>query len=682
MRRLIPLLILLFLLTSALSPAIGQSEPDARYVGTVAAPAFPDTVDWLNVEAPLTFEGLRGKFIIMDFWTYGCINCIHMIPVLRDLEERFAEELVVIGVHSGKFESEQETDNLQQIVQRYELEHPVINDEDFAVWRTFGATAWPTFLVIDPNGNVIGAQAGEVPYEAFEIFISSAIEYYDNNPEFGTINRTELEFVLEGAGDPGTALAFPGKVLVDADSNRLFISDTNHHRIVIADLITNEVLDIIGTGERGYSDGIFDEATFDQPQGIELVNNILYVADVNNHAIRAIDLDAQSVSTIVGTGTMARNLVPFGTVIPDPANSDIRSPWDVALGDDNILYIAMAGSHQIWQVNLENNELQAAVGNAREAQLSTTLANSELAQPSGLHWYDGLLYFADSESSTIRVADITNNSVSVIAGTTENDLFAFGDIDGAIGESLLQHALGVAANEDGSLVYIADTYNNKIKVFDTTTGITRTLLGQAGTGGYRDGDASVAQFDEPGGLDYANGLLYVADTNNHVIRVIDLATETVSTLQFSNPEALVINRDEPTILGGNAGDDIQITLETQTVSAGDAQLILNYTIPEDYKVNELTDSTMTIVVDDSVLLTGTDNRVVITELTTSVPLMLSEGESTVSLTIEFFYCEENSYCLIDDVEFIVPIIVTPDAETDSIIVNREVTLPEFLVNND
>ena len=676
MRRFRLFFTLLLLFTISLSSPLAQSnESESPYVGTIAAPAFPETVDWLNVEAPLTFEGLRGKFIILDFWTYGCINCIHMIPVLRDLEERFAEELVVIGVHSGKFESEQETDNLQQIVQRYELEHPVINDEDYAVWRTFGASAWPTFLVIDPNGNVIGAQPGEVPYEAFEIFLSSAIEYYDNNPEAGTIDRTAIEFVLEGAGDPGTALAFPGKVLADIEGNRLFIADTNHHRIVIADLTTYEVLDIIGTGERGYTEGTFDEATFDQPQGIELVGNILYVADVNNHAIRTIDLEAQSVSTIAGTGTMARTLVPFTTVISDPLNAEIRSPWDVAFDGEKTLYIAMAGSHQIWQLDLEFNELRAAVGNGREAQISRRLANSELAQPSGLHWHDGLLYFADSESSTVRVADVFEDRVSVIAGVTANDLFTYGDYDGGIGESLLQHALGVTANEDGSLVYIADTYNNKIKVFDTETGITSTLLGLGGTGGYSDDDASVAQFDEPGGLDYVNGLLYVADTNNHVIRVIDLETETVSTLQFSNPEALVINRDEPTILGGNSGDDILIELEPQTIATGDIDLVLNYTIPEGYKINELTDSTITLATDDSVQV---PDSVVISELTTSIPVIVAEGESTISLTIEFFYCEEDSYCLIDDVEFIVPIIVTDDADSTVIEISREVTLPEFL----
>jgi len=683
MRRFL-LAITIFLIVMAVMPSVlAQSDGDERYVGQIAAPPFPATVDWLNVEAPLTFEGLRGKIVILDFWTYGCINCIHMIPVLRDLEETFAEELVVIGVHSGKFDGERETENLSQIVQRYELHHPVINDEDFVVWNSFGVNAWPTFVVIDPNGNVIGAQAGEVPYEAFEIFISNTIEYYDNNPEFGSIDRTPIELVLEGAGDPGTALAFPGKVLADTEGNRLFIADTNHHRIVITDLTTYEVLDIIGTGERGYTEGAYDEATFDQPQGMELVDEMLYVADVNNHVIRAIDLSSRQVTTIAGSGVMGRTISGFNSVFSDPLYVALRSPWDVTIGVDNILYIAMAGTHQIWQLNLEFNQMQAAVGNGREAQFNGTLANSELAQPSGLHWHQGLLYFADSESSTIRVASVFDNRVSVVSGTTQNNLFDSGDIDGQIGTSRLQHPLGVTGNDDGSLIYIADTYNNKIKEFDSETGITTTLLGLAGNGGYRDGDATVAQFDEPGGLDYANGLLYVADTNNHVIRVIDLETGTVSTVQFTNPEALVINRDEATILGGNSGEDIQITLESQTVASGDAELIVNFTLPDGYKINELTDSTIEFLLNETVQLSDAeDNRVVITEESTTIPLNLSEGETTLSLTIELFYCEEDSFCLIDDVQIDVPLVITSDSANSVIEVNREVTLPDIIASGE
>jgi sugar lactone lactonase YvrE len=260
-------------------------------------------------------------------------------------------------------------------------------------------------------------------------------------------------------------LAFPGKVMVDENGGRLFIADSNHHRIVIADLETYEVLDVIGTGQRGYVEGDFATVQFNQPQGMALDGDILYVADTYNHAIRALNLTDRTAEIIAGDGERGRGVPFFDTEISDPLNFAIRSPWDVTLGDDHILYIAMAGTHQIWQLNLDTNILQATVGDGREAMLNATLADSELAQPSGLYFTDGQLYFADSESSTVRVADLADDSVETIAGTTDNNLFDFGDIDGELGVSRLQHALGVTGSPDG-LIYIADTYNSKIKVVD------------------------------------------------------------------------------------------------------------------------------------------------------------------------------------------------------------------------
>jgi thiol-disulfide isomerase/thioredoxin len=673
--RIVGILLVVLLMSVILVSAQEGTEVDERYVGTVAAPPFPTDIDWLNVENPLTIEGLQGKIVLLDFWTYGCINCIHMIPVLEQLEQRFADELVVIGVHSAKFANEGQTDNLRQIVQRYNLHHPVINDNNFAVWQTYGARAWPTFMVIDPNGNVVASQSGEVPYEAFETYLSNMIEYYDTNPEVGAINREPLALALEGASDPGTALLFPGKVLADTVGNRLFIADSNHHRIVIADLTTYEVLATIGSGQRGFDNGTYAEATFDQPQGMTLNGNTLYIADVNNHAIRAVDLEAQTVSTIAGTGNMGRGLAPFTTVFSDPLAVDLRSPWDVEMGAGNILYIAMAGTHQLWKMNLEGNTIQAAVGNGREAQLNLTLANSELAQPSGLHYHEGLLYFADSESSTVRVANLLGNSVRVIAGTTDNNLFDFADRDGAPGESRLQHALGVTGNDDSSLIYIADTYNSKIKVYDVAADSTATIFGQSGNGAYRDGTADVAAFDEPGGIDYANGLLYIADTNNHVIRVIDLEAGTVETVQFTNPEALVINRDTVTVLGGNAAEGVQLELDAQTVAAGEGELVLNLTLPSGYKINTLTDSFFNVSVEGEAV-TLAEARVLIADKTVTIPVTLVEGDTTLTLNMTVFYCEEDALCLIDEVTMLVPVTVTADADNSTITIDHTITLPE------
>lgn len=673
--RILGLVLMLLLVSVVIVSAQGGNEVDERYVGSIPAPPFPEDIDWINVENPLTMEGLQGKIILLDFWTYGCINCLHMIPVLEQLEERFAEELVVIGVHSAKFDNEGETTNIRQIVQRYNLQHPVINDSDFLVWRGFGVNAWPTFMIIDPNGNVVARQSGEVPYEAFEAYLSNMIEYYDTNPSIGTINREPLEVALEGASNPDTPLLFPGKVLADSDGNRLFIADSNHHRIVIADLTTYEIQTTIGTGARGYDEGAYSEATFNQPQGMALNGNILYVADVNNHAIRAVDLEAETVSTIAGTSLMGRGFFAFDMIFNDPLILDLRSPWDVAMGDDNILYIAMAGMHQVWQMNLTNNTIQAAVGNGREAQLNTTLDNSELAQPSGLYFIDGLLYFADSESSTVRVADIPNDIVRVISGTTDNNLFDYGDAEGVAGQSRLQHALGVTGNGDGSLIYIADTYNSRIKVYDTETQITSNLFGQGGNGGYRDGTVEVAAFDEPGGLDYANGLLYVADTNNHVIRVIDLEAGTVDTIQFPNAEALVIDQDALTVYGSNAADDVQIEMDTQTIAAGTGELVLNLTLPQGYKINELTDSFMEVRVEGDAV-TFESEHIVIPQKIVNSPLTFTEGEATLTLNMTVFYCEEDTFCLVDDVTVIVPVTVTAEATSTSITIDHTITLPE------
>ncbi len=671
------LAIILLVSIGAVQAQEGGNEVDARYVGTAPAPEFPQGLDWLNVDAPLTIDGLRGKILILDFWTYGCINCIHMIPVMRELKEKYADELVVIGVHSAKFSNEGETENIQQIVQRYDIDHPVINDRDFNVWRLYGARAWPTFVIIDPMGRVVAAQAGEVPFEAFDTYLGNMIEYYDANPQLGEIDRTPLELALEGAGDPGTPLLFPGKVLVDADGGRLFIADSNHHRIAVADLETYEVLATIGSGQRGYAEGDYATAQFDQPQGMEIEGDTLYIADVNNHAIRAVDLAAQEVRTIAGSGRMGRGIVAFDAVISEPLTFDLRSPWDVELGQDRTLYIAMAGTHQIWQLNLDDNTLQAAVGNGREAQFNASLASSELAQPSGLHFIDGLLYFADSESSTIRVADFAEDEVRVISGTTENSLFTYGDVDGGLGESLLQHALGVTANPTGETIYIADTYNSKIKVYNPATQETVTLAGQGGNGGYRDGSFEQALFDEPGGIEYYDGRLYVPDTNNHVIRVLDLETETVETIQFPNPQQLVIERNEVTILGGNAGDAEEITVNADTVAPGAGALSFSLTLPEGYKINDLTDSFIDLSSDGDAVQVESE-QVILADETVTVPLNLTEGEATLTLAVTLFYCEaENeAFCLVDEVTIRVPITVAEDAADGRIEVQRDVTLPE------
>lgn len=683
MKKFLLLLVMLVFVVSDSLVDAQDPNPQDIYEGTVPAPEFPANLDWINTDSPLTMQGLRGKIIIFDFWTYGCINCIHMIPVLEQIEAKYADEVVVIGVHSAKFENEGQTDNLRQIVRRYDLHHPVINDNQFQVWQSYGARAWPTTAIVDPRGNLVVRESGEIPFEAFDMYLSGMVEYYDNL-DSSIINREPLELVLEGAGDLGTPLLFPGKVLADEATNQLFIADSNHNRIVIVDLETNSVTDIIGSSQRGFADSDFDTSTFDKPQGMALDGDLLYIADVNNHAIRVANLSERTVTTIAGNGQMGQTGIRMGTTITEPLDVAIRSPWDVELDDDGMLHIAMAGTHQLYIYNPDTNVLYPSVGNGREANLNDVpLTESELAQPSGLYYAgDGKLYFADSESSTIRLADFQNNRVTVVAGTTLNDLFDFDDIDGELGENRLQHALGVQGTPNGDL-YIADTYNSRIKVIRDGETAIETVYGLGGLGGYADGVADVAEFDEPGGLSYADGVLYVADTNNHVIRTIDLDAGMVSTLAFNNPEALVIDPDAVTVLAGNAAQATTITLEPVTLAVGEQDVMLKLNLPEGFKINDLVDSRLVLRSDSNAVrvspASSTNEATVIvasSELTAPIALATGTGQLDAELTL--YYCREGeeALCFIETATYHIPVTVTDDADpATTIIIEREIVPP-------
>ncbi len=666
------LLLLMLIALGGLAQA--QRSPQELYEGQAAAPDFPADLDWINVDNPLTMNGLLGKIVILDFWTYGCINCLHIIPILEQVEQKFAEEVVVIGVHSAKFETEGQTENLRQIVQRYEVHHPVINDHQFAVWNSWGVNAWPTVGIIDPRGNAVIRQSGEIPFEAFDNYLSGMIGYYDDLDE-GIIDRTPLELALEGAGDPGTPLLYPGKVLADEAGKRLFIADSSHNRIVIADLSTYEVLDIIGTSARGFDDGGFDSATFDKPQGMALDGDLLYIADVNNHAIRAADLAAREVITLAGNGIMGRSRIEFGRSVANALGVSLRSPWDVELDDAGRLHIAMAGTHQLYIYEPETAALYPSVGNGREANLNdVSLADSELAQPSGLYYAGaGQLYFADSESSTIRLADFERDLVTVGSGTTENSLFDFGDIDGELGVNRLQHALGVDGDAAGNL-YIADTYNSRIKIVRAGETSTHTLFGKGGSGGYQDGASHLAQFDEPGGLSYADGIVYVADTNNHVIRTIDLAAGIVDTIEFKNREALIIDDSRLTLLGGNAGDKSIIMAGTHQISTGEAALNLRFKLPAEFKINPLIDSRVSVTWGEPVQQT----TAAVSGDSVSIPLQLSAEDSFVMADVTLYYCREGeeALCFIDVFNYFVTLEVAAEHEIREITLEREIEPPD------
>ena len=527
---------------AALVGPLAEAKPMSEFPFThrQKVPPLPKDLAWLNTAGPLDWKDLRGKFVLLDFWTYCCINCMHILPELQKLERAYPKNLVVVGVHSAKFAAEQESKNITEAIQRYKIQHAVINDANHQVWEMFGVNAWPTVLLIDPEGFAVWGTSGEITADQVDRLLRAAIPYYRQK---GLLDETPLRPGPDQAS--ATPLRFPGKILADEASGRLFIADSNHNRIVVARL-DGSLVDVAGSGATGRADGSFSDAEFDQPQGMAIRGQTLYVADTENHLIRKIDLAARKVPTVAGLGRQGRE--PASPTHPtDPRKTALSSPWDLWIHDDG-LFIAMAGYHQIWKMRLDESAIVPYAGNGREDIVDGRLLPKQpyqpgfasFAQPSGLSSDGAWLYVADSEGSSIRAVPLTPpKPVHTVVGTAELPvarLFTFGDVDGPAPQVRFQHPLGVAWH--GGQLYVADTYNHKIKVVDPATGAARTL---AGTG--RPGhDDQPAAFYEPAGLSAAAGKLFVADTNNHLIRVIDIESRKVSTLSIAGLAPPAVSR--------------------------------------------------------------------------------------------------------------------------------------------
>ena len=442
---------------------------------------------------------------------------MHVFPQLRKLEKKYEDELAVVGVHSAKFPAEKETENVRMAILRYEIGHPVINDSEFRVWQSYGCRAWPTLIFIDPNGKIVGKHEGEIPYEAFDRLLSAMVLNYD---AADVLDRRPLDYRLEQP--PEGALSFPGKVMADEQRDRLFIADSNHNRILQTTL-DGEVTQVIGGVTPGFQDGDFVVAAFDHPQGMALRNNILYVADTENHAIRRVYLNDKYVDTMAGNG----NQGPFGNPGGSLSEVGLNSPWDLTVYRGTV-YAAMAGYHQLWALDELTLRATPHAGSGREDIHDGPMRSAALAQPSGIANDRRLLYFVDSETSSVRTADISlSGRVSTLVG---RGLFEFGDVDGIGPEVRLQHPLGLCLHE--GVLYVADAYNHKIKKVFPENRASFSFLG-SGKAGFDDGVGSSATFFEPGGVSVAHGKLYIADTNNHAIRVADLASGEVTTLEIT-----------------------------------------------------------------------------------------------------------------------------------------------------
>jgi len=485
------------------------------------APEFPAGLDWLNCEAPLTLAGLRGRVVLLAFWTYGRVDCHHALAELQALEQRFSNGLVVLGVHSPKFNDERETAHLRAAILRHGIAHPVVNDAGFELWKSHAVRAWPTAVLLDARGGVLATLTGEIDAARLAPRIEQSLREHARRQE---LVSEPLVTRRESAREPDRILDHPAKVLVTSETT-LFLSDTGHHRILQLEYDAahrrGRIVRIFGGGGAGLVDAAGEQAKFRAPHGLARHGRTLYVADTGNHAVRAVDLELGAVRTLAGTGERARQAPELGR---RPRDAALRSPWAL-WSEPPRLFIAMAGSHQIWSLE-DEQVLVPLAGSGREELVDGFGPQAGFDQPSDLASDGRQLFVADPEASAVRAVDLVGKPmVRTLVG---KGLFDWGDQDGDGEHARLQHPTGLAF--DG-LLYVADSYNHRIKRLDPTTREVRTLAG-TGQRGHVDAAAPDARFAQPEGVAVRGNTVFVADTNNHALRVIDLKTLEVATVEL------------------------------------------------------------------------------------------------------------------------------------------------------
>ncbi|WP_399088550.1 NHL domain-containing thioredoxin family protein [Streptomyces sp. BBFR2] len=427
----------------------------------VRAPELIGKGGWLNTgDKELSLADLRGRIVVLDFWTFCCVNCLHVLDELRELEERHRDTVVIVGVHSPKFVHEAEHQAVVDAVERYGVEHPVLDDPELATWKQYAVRAWPTLVVIDPEGYVVAQHAGEGHAHALATLVEELIAEHTAK---GTLRRGDGPYVPP---EPvATDLRFPGKA-VRLPSGNLLVSDTTRHQLVELAPDGERVVRRIGTGERGFGPG-----TFNEPQGLALLpDGTVAVADTVNHALRVLDPETGTVTTVAGTGRQWWQ----GSPAAGPAlETDLSSPWDLAWWQER-LWIAMAGVHQLWTYDPATGTVEAVAGTTNEGLVDGPAAEAWFAQPSGLAAGGDRLWIADSETSAVRWVERADDGGYTVRTAVGTGLFDFGHRDGAAEQALLQHPLGVTALPDGS-VAVADTYNHALRRFDPESGEVTTL---------------------------------------------------------------------------------------------------------------------------------------------------------------------------------------------------------------
>ncbi|KQP63497.1 thioredoxin-like domain-containing protein [Nocardioides sp. Leaf285] len=581
---------------------------------------------WLNTDGPLALRDLRGRFVLLDFWTFCCVNCLHVLDELRPVEEQWAEELVVVGVHSPKFVHEADPDALAAAVERYSVHHPVLDDPDLVTWQAYTARAWPTLVLIDPEGYVVAQYAGEGHAHAVAALLEELVA---EHRERGTLQPAGSPYVPPVV-EP-TDLRFPASA-VPLPGGSVLVADAGHDEVVELDADGAVVRRVGG---------------FREPNGLCLLPSDLaaevgynvVVADTVGHRLQGLTLATGEARVLAGDGHQATDL---------DGTSRLSSPWDVAWWRGRV-WIAMAGVHQLWTFDPGTGDVAVAAGTTHEGLLDGPGPEAWFAQTSRLAPAGDRMWLADSETSSLRWID-ADGQVGTAVGS---GLFEFGFRDGAggaDGPALLQHPLGVTVLPDGS-VAVCDTYNGAVRRWDPATGRLTTLATDLAepsaayveVGGATDAAADAA--DDAGAVGGDAGdaaVLVVVESTAHRLTRVPLGREVA-----------------------RAGGFAHVTQRPVTEVAGGVELVVSFEPPPGQKVDDRFGPAAQLVVEatpPALLRSGSGRG---TDLTRVLELDPHVGEGVLHVAARAASCDadggEGAACRMHQQDWGVPVRIAAKA---------------------
>ncbi|HET6603915.1 MAG TPA: redoxin domain-containing protein [Xanthomonadaceae bacterium] len=464
------------------------------------APELSPGLEWVNGD-PQRLESLRGSVVALGFWSAGSAWCHNLLKDLQSLQNRHADGFAALAVHTPKFEAERDGKRVLKAVNRLGVRIPVASDPAFLTWQHYGVEGWPTLVLIDPAGQVRHTLRGEVPRASIEAAITQLLQEADEATRSYDAAPSALR------PEPRMALAFPSGLV--ADDTHLYVADSGHHRILECNH-EGRVLRQFGSANPNFLDGHAAEAGLESPRGLSLWKDALFVADTGNHAVRRVRLLDGDVETLVGSGERG---LPQAGPIRDPRAVALDQPWDVACAYDR-LYIALAGNQQIWEYDLGRRRIRCVAGSGRLALGDGVAEEADCAQPAGLALIQQTLYFTDSAASAVRSIQLTERHVQTLVG---HGLFDFGDSDGPRSAALLQYPTGLALDTRAPILWIADSYNNQLRMLRLGGGDLRRF-----DLGYR--------LHQPVALAASAGRLWIANTNAHEVLRLDIESGVVRRL--------------------------------------------------------------------------------------------------------------------------------------------------------